>query len=90
MTGSETLHQVDTPQTEPLGKGWRNETGIRPAAPPYAREEIGERVVRLPLGGVASTDPGKVRRLLVRPLWLLVGTVAAGFGAFVWLRLALG
>ncbi|MBI4324203.1 MAG: hypothetical protein HY674_02975 [Chloroflexi bacterium] len=51
--------------------------------------KLGETTIRLPLGGVASSDAAKVRRPLVRPFWLLAALAAAAIGLFVWLRLNL-
>jgi hypothetical protein len=57
--------------------------------------QLGRTTVRLPLGGVASTDAERIRRPLVRPFWL-VGLGGALllllclFGHFSWLLWMIG
>jgi hypothetical protein len=53
------------PPTEEKGKG------------PGEPQGLGATAVRLPFGGLASTDPTEVRAPLVRPFWLLAGLVFA-------------
>jgi hypothetical protein len=54
-------------------------------APPCPAR-LGRTTVPLPLGGVASTDLGRVRRPLVRPFWLLAMGLVMFVAVFVWLR----
>jgi hypothetical protein len=49
---------------------------------------LGETNVRLPLGGMASTDPGRIRGPWVRPFWLLVAMVGAALSLYLWVRVA--
>lgn len=60
-------------------------TGREPKAS-ECHHALGETAVHLPLGGLASTDPAKVRAPLVRPFWLLA--VMAGALAVLWFRVA--
>ena len=57
--------------------------------PPHGSGELGETTMILPLGGLASTDPAKVRAPLIRPFWLLAAMVFGTMGILVGLRLLL-
>lgn len=50
---------------------------------------LGRTTVRLPLGGVASTDLERVRRPLVRPFCLLAMALVMAVTLFAWLRVSL-
>lgn len=67
----------------------RRETVAKHALPPQHHGELGETTIRLPLGGVASSDPMKLRSPLVQSFWLLAALAAAAIGLFIWLRLRL-
>jgi len=71
-----------------LGNDSRETAAAQVRSLEHARK-LGETMVRLPLGGVASTNAQKVRHPLVRPLWLLAATAIAAVALFVWLRLRL-
>jgi len=60
-----------------------------PWAPPAWPTRLGRTTVRLPLGGLASTEVEKVRRPLVRPFWLMAVSVAMTVSLLVWLRVSL-
>jgi hypothetical protein len=36
---------------------------------------LGKTTIRLPLAGIASTDPGEISAPLLRPFWLLAGLI---------------
>jgi hypothetical protein len=55
----------------------------------FQAPELGATQVRLPLGGVASTDRSQVRAPWVPPFSLLAAMALAAVGIFVWLRLIL-
>ena len=61
----------------------------RQSQPPLAPNKPGGTTIRLPLGGVASSDPAKVRAPLVHPFWLLAGMLTGMAVCFLWLRLTL-
>jgi hypothetical protein len=44
-------------------------------------------VLKLPLGGAASTDAAKAPMPLVRPLWLLMAAMLFLAALLVWIRL---
>jgi hypothetical protein len=61
----------------------------RPVLLPPDPVKPGTTTVRLPLGGVASTDAGQVREPLVRPFWLLAAGLGITILFFLWLRVSL-
>jgi hypothetical protein len=54
---------------------------------PIWTTELGETLLQLPLGGIACSDPTKVRKPLVRPLWLLMAAMLVLAASLVWIRL---
>jgi hypothetical protein len=66
-----------------------SKVGKPPWNPPPCPAQLGQTTVRLPLGGLASTDAERIRRPLVRPFWLLAMALGFAVLAFVWLRLTL-
>ncbi|MEK7676183.1 MAG: hypothetical protein AAB676_10170 [Verrucomicrobiota bacterium] len=75
------------PDDDTCGFGGEQTDG-RQSQPPLILAKLGETTIRLPLGGVASSDPMKLRSPLVRPFWLLAALAAAAIGLFIWLRLS--
>jgi hypothetical protein len=56
---------------------------ISPSTTPVKR---GVTTIRLPLGGVASTEAGHTREPVIRPFWLLAAGLGMAIAIFVWLR----
>lgn len=76
------------PQDDTCGFGGEESDG-RQSQPPFILAQLGETTFCLPLGGVASSDPAKVRTPLVRPFLLLAALAVAAIGLFILLRLSL-
>jgi hypothetical protein len=79
MHTRESHHQFPSKHSD----AWRSQPRLIPA------QKLGQTTIPLPLGGVASSDPAKVRAPLVHPFWLLAGMLAGVAACFLCLRLTL-